>query len=182
MRQCRRSISVARRAIYSRKIARRVAAHPLIQAAGTVALFLSFDGEADTTPVIERLWQQKKQLCLPALHPFCYGNLFFLRYSAATVLVMNRLKIPQPVLDVRQLLSLAQIDIVLTPLVAFNCHGQRLGMGGGFYDRTLQNWQRDGPYPIGLAYDCQQVEYFPVQPWDVPLAGVITPSRVWCWR
>ncbi|MNH39826.1 5-formyltetrahydrofolate cyclo-ligase family protein [compost metagenome] len=55
-------------------------------------------------------------------------------------------------------------------------------MGGGFYDRTLQNWQHAGPYPIGLAHDCQQVEKVPVEHWDIPLPEIITPSQNWVWR
>ncbi len=52
----------------------------------------------------------------------------------------NRLNIREPRLDVRDVLPLAKLDVLVTPLVAFDEGGQRLGMGGGFYDRTLQNW------------------------------------------
>ena len=72
-------------------------------------------------------------------------------------------------------------DVVLTPLVAFDEQGQRLGMGGGFYDRTLQNWQQYGLQPVGYAHDCQGVEALPVEKWDVPLPAVVTPSKIWVW-
>lgn len=67
------------------------------------------------------------------------------------------------------------------PLVAFDEYGQRLGMGGGFYDRTLQNWQHYKMQPVGYAHDCQLVEKLPVEEWDIPLPAVVTPSKVWEW-
>ncbi|CNL02323.1 5-formyltetrahydrofolate cyclo-ligase [Yersinia aldovae] len=161
--------------------AKRIASHYRIQQANTVAVFLSFDGELDTGPVIKLLWQQKKQVYLPVLHPFSPGNLLFLRYQPDSPLIRNRLKILEPPLDVRDVLPLNQLDVVITPLVAFDSHGQRLGMGGGFYDRTLQHWQHDGPYPIGLAHDCQWVEHLPSELWDVPLPEIVTPAKVWQW-
>ncbi|MGV8924328.1 MAG: 5-formyltetrahydrofolate cyclo-ligase [Ewingella sp.] len=181
IRQRRKSLTPEQQSHFSHQAAQRVASHTRINAASTIAVFLSFDGELDTAPLALRLWQDGKQLCLPVLHPFSAGNLLFLRYTPETRLIRNRLKILEPQLDVTQVVPLSQLDIILTPLVAFDQHGQRLGMGGGFYDRTLEHWQHGGPYPIGLAHDCQQVSDLPVEKWDVPLPEVITPGRVWKW-
>lgn len=181
IRQRRKNLTPEQQSNFAHQAAERVASHPQIQASSAISVFLSFDGELDTAPLLLRLWQDGKQLCLPVLHPFIPGNLLFLRYTPETRLVRNRLKILEPQLDVTQVVPLSQLDIILTPLVAFDQHGQRLGMGGGFYDRTLENWQHGGPYPIGLAHDCQQVSDLPVEEWDVPLPEVITPSRVWKW-
>ncbi|MCI1679413.1 MAG: 5-formyltetrahydrofolate cyclo-ligase [Ewingella americana] len=181
VRQRRKNLTSEQQNLFAQQAAERVATHPRIQAASTISVFLSFDGELDTAPLIKRLWQEGKQLCLPVLHPFTSGNLLFLRYNPDTPLVRNKLKILEPALDATQIVLLSQLDIILTPLVAFDSHGQRLGMGGGFYDRTLENWQDGGPYPIGLAHDCQQVDNLPVEHWDVPLPEVITPSKVWQW-
>jgi|SRR5471030_898350 len=181
VRQRRKNLSPEQQQQFAHQAAERIALHPRIQAATTISVFLSFDGELDTAPLIEQLWARGKQLCLPVLHPFSAGHLLFLRYTPDTPLIRNRLKILEPVLDVRQLIPLSQLDIILTPLVAFDEQGQRLGMGGGFYDRTLEKWRHRGPYPIGLAHDCQQVEGLPVEEWDVPLPEIITPGRVWIW-
>ena len=97
------------------------------------------------------------------------------------MLTPNRLGIPEPPLDIRNLATLSELDVLMVPLVAFDNQGQRLGMGGGFYDRTLQNWQQHNVLPIGLAHDCQQVEALPVADWDVPLKAIITPSKLWQW-
>lgn len=147
-----------------------------------IALFLSVDGEINTRPLIAKLWQQKKQIYLPVLHPFTAGHLLFLRYTPETVLTPNKLRIPEPPLDIRALITLDQLDVMMVPLVAFDSNGQRLGMGGGFYDRTLQNWRQHRFLPVGVAHDCQQVEQLPTAAWDVPLPAVLTPSRLWQWE
>jgi len=152
-----------------------------IQQAQHIALFLSVDGEINTRPLIAKLWQRKQQVYLPVLHPFSAGQLLFLRYDENTELKINRLRIPEPSLDIRNLLPLSELDVLMVPLVAFDAGGQRLGMGGGFYDRTLQNWQQHGFMPIGLAHDCQQVDTLPVEQWDIPLPALITPSKIWQW-
>ncbi|MED6100638.1 5-formyltetrahydrofolate cyclo-ligase [Klebsiella pneumoniae] len=92
-----------------------------------------------------------------------------------------RQQIREPKLDVRDVLPLAELDVLVTPLVAFDVSGQRLGMGGGFYDRTLQNWQQYRLQPVGYAHDCQQVDSLPSEEWDIPLPAVITPGKTWCW-
>lgn len=181
VRQSRRELSAAQQEIFAYQAATRAMSHPRIKRAQRVAVFLSFDGELDTWPLIQALWRWEKQVYLPALHPFSSGHLLFLRYDNHTELVRNRLNIMEPRLDVRRVSPPERLDVVLTPLVAFDASGQRLGMGGGFYDRTLQHWRQRGPYPIGLAHDCQQVDLIPAESWDVPLPEIITPARGWQW-
>ncbi|KFX00556.1 5-formyltetrahydrofolate cyclo-ligase [Pectobacterium betavasculorum] len=184
VRQQRRLLTSEQQRLFAQQVCERVIAHPKIIQADSVAVFLSFDGELDTTPSIQQLWEQGKRVYLPVLHPFRSGYLLFLRYTPDTELVRNRLKIMEPRLDVRQVLPLPQLDILLTPLVAFDHQGKRLGMGGGFYDRTLQyrNRMSRGPYPIGLAHDCQIVDALPAESWDIPLPEIITPSHHWQWN
>lgn len=154
-----------------------------ICAAATLAVFLSFDGELNTRPLIEALWLRGQRVYLPVLHPFTPGHLLFLRYTPDTKLVRNHLHIQQPRLDITTLLPAAELDVLFTPLVAFDNTGQRLGMGGGFYDRTLSTRRAAGSmYPIGLAHDCQLTGQLPVEPWDMPLPEIITPARHWRWQ
>ncbi|MBS1203161.1 MAG: 5-formyltetrahydrofolate cyclo-ligase [Proteobacteria bacterium] len=181
IRQHRRELSSGQQAHFAQQAAARMMAYPPIVMAHTVALFLSFDGELDTQPLIEQLWRSGKRVYLPVLHPFSPGNLLFLHYHPHSELVINCLKIQEPKLDVRDVLPLNQLDVLVTPLVAFDEQGQRLGMGGGFYDRTLQNWRAYNLQPVGYAHDCQGVQALPVEEWDIPLPAVVTPSRVWEW-
>ena len=79
----------------------------------------------------------------------------------------------------RRLLWAAELDVVICPLTAVDKNGNRMGMGGGFYDTTLSKSHQVGvrkPLKIGWCYDFQVVEQLERQPWDVPLDGLITPS------
>ena len=107
-----------------------------------ISLYLACDGELDTQPLIEWCWQNDIRVCLPVLHPFHEGHLLFLSYTAETKILLNRFRIPEPELNCAQIIPKQDIDIIFTPLVAFDAAGNRLGMGGGFYDRTLENWQQ----------------------------------------
>ncbi|WP_353242994.1 5-formyltetrahydrofolate cyclo-ligase [Providencia sp.] len=181
IRQARRQLTPEQQKIAAERAKLNALQHPKIAQAKNIALFLSFDGEINTQPLIDALWQQNKQVYLPVLHPFSAHHLLFLHYRPDTQLVKNRFNIAEPPLDVRDVLPPEQLDVMLIPLVAFDSQGQRLGMGGGFYDRTLANWQQSGFYPIGLAHDCQQVEQLPVAHWDIPLPEIITPKKIWRW-
>ncbi|TYK66358.1 5-formyltetrahydrofolate cyclo-ligase [Colwellia echini] len=155
----------------------RLANHSKIQQAQHIAIYLSNDGELSTVKFIEWCWQNNKDIYLPVLHPFSSGHLLFLHYQADTPLISNKYGILEPKLDVTKVCPLNQLDVICTPLVAFDETGARLGMGGGFYDRSLANWQQTKLYPMGLAHNCQQVEKVPVESWDIPLPEIITPSK-----
>ncbi|MDX1304121.1 5-formyltetrahydrofolate cyclo-ligase [Photobacterium sp.] len=148
-----------------------------------IALYLSNDGEINTQPLIDWLWQHGKAVYLPVLHPFSKGQLLFLHYTPETRMTLNKYHIQEPVLDIRLVKPVSELDLICTPLVAFDNTGQRLGMGGGYYDRTLNRWhhEKQGPRPLGLAHDCQQVENLPFEAWDVPLPEIITPSCHFSW-
>ena len=138
-----------------------------------IALYVSFDGEISTGKLIKTLWAQDKHVYLPVLHPFNSNHLLFLRYLPDTPMLKNKFGIWEPKLNVQNVLPLDELDILFTPLVAFDKQGNRLGMGGGFYDRTLQNWQNSSFIPVGLAHQCQQVEQLPTEAWDVPLHRIL---------
>ena len=97
----------------------------------------------------------------------------FLRYQPDTKMIKNKFGIPEPQLNVQNIMPIDELDIVFTPLVAFDKQGNRLGMGGGFYDRTLQNWRQKSFLPVGLAHRCQEVDNLPVESWDMPLFTVL---------
>ena len=141
--------------------------------AKNIALYFSFDGEISTKALIQSLWMQNKNVYLPVLHPFTKHHLLFLRYLPDTPMKQNQFGIWEPKLNVQNVLPLNELDILFTPLVAFDKQGNRLGMGGGFYDRMLQNWQNKSFIPVGLAHQCQQVENLPTEHWDVPLFDIL---------
>lgn len=182
VRQRRKNLSPAEQQLAAQQLLAQFKQHPEILAAKRIALYLANDGEINPLPTIHWLWAQHKEVYLPVLHPFTPGHLLFLRYTATSPMVRNRYGIEEPELDILQVVPHSTLDLICTPLVAFDAQGNRLGMGGGYYDRTLAIWHEHklGPKPLGIAHDCQQVDAVPQEEWDVPLPQIITPS--YCWR
>ena len=114
--------------------------------------------------------------CLPVLHEG--GSLRFARWNAGEALVPNRFGIPEPHVPAQALVLPEALSVVLLPLLAFDGHGNRLGMGGGWYDRSFAfRRQRTGrPRLIGVGYEWQRQPALPAQDWDVPLDVVVTEA------
>ncbi|MGF1836337.1 5-formyltetrahydrofolate cyclo-ligase [Photobacterium sanguinicancri] len=183
IRSRRRALSIEQQSQAAQQLLNQCQQSPHFTQAQHIALYLSNDGEVSTQPLIEWLWQQGKSVYLPVLHPFSRGHLLFLRYTTTTAMTINNYGISEPCLDIRLVKPARELDVICTPLVAFDTTGQRLGMGGGYYDRTLAPWHhfRQLPYPLGLAHDCQHVNQLPHEIWDVPLPTIITPSHTFHW-
>lgn len=148
--------------------------------AQTMAFYLANDGEINPSYLIEYCWKNNKTVLLPIIHPTKAGHLLFSQYHQNTQLEANQYGIPEPLYIEQNIVLLSSIDIIFSPLVSFDQHGNRLGMGGGYYDRTLAPLAL-GSYStevIGLAHDCQQSEQLPNQQWDFPLNKVITPKQI----
>lgn len=146
----------------------------------TIAVYLANDGEIDPAPIIEHAWLSNKRVYLPVLAPL-KNSLYFAPYSPDSQLMLNRFNIPEPVSNKSTWKLARQLDLLLVPLVAFDTQANRIGMGGGFYDRTLaylrhrQHWQK--PVLIGLAHELQKVECIRQQAWDVPVHTILTESQ-----
>lgn len=179
VRAARRSLSEQQQTTDAQKLLARLIKREKIQQAKKIAISLAFDGEIETSPFIKWCWKNNKQVYLPVIHPFSKGHLLFLRYSEKTQMATNKYGIHEPKLNQLLICPIAELDVIFTPLVAFDPQGNRIGMGGGYYDRMLAPWfkEKKGPYPIGLAHDCQQVVELPTASWDVPLPEIITPSQ-----
>lgn len=184
LQQIRRNLPTEQQQTAAREVANRLQLrlNHLHPEQTTVAVYKSFDGELPTTPAIEKLWQLGFNTVLPVLHPFAKGHLLFLRYTPDTPMTLNKYGIQEPELNVQNVVPLSHIQILLMPLVGFDQNGNRLGMGGGYYDRTLAQWHsgyQPNLSPIGLSYNEQQLESIPVESWDIPLPEVITPAKHW---
>jgi 5-formyltetrahydrofolate cyclo-ligase len=129
-------------------------------------------GEADPRSVRKQALPHQR-FYLPVLSPFKDGRLWFVRWNAQTRFRLNRFRIPEPYPRYRDSRPASWLDLVITPLVAFDHTGTRMGMGGGFYDRTF-SFKRTHPTSkrpclCGFAYSFQQVSHLIRQPWDIPL-------------
>lgn len=180
LRARRRALNHHERQHRSQAVCRQLARQPLFRNSRRIALYLPADGEVDTAPLLELAWRLGKQVYLPVLVPGMENRLWFVRYRPDTRLVSNRFGIAEPERVHRQRIDIRGMDLVLTPLVGFDGHGNRLGMGGGFYDRSLafllhrRYWCK--PRLVGLAYDFQQLTELPAEAWDVPLSAVVTDT------
>jgi 5-formyltetrahydrofolate cyclo-ligase len=174
MRSRRRELSPAQRDHAAAALVKTVAGLREFQDARHLAVYLSMDGEIDPAPLVSHMRETGKQLYLPVLATDATDILNFAAWQPDAPLYPNRFKIPEPRPD--NLLAPAELDLVFMPLVAFDAKGNRLGMGGGYYDRSfafLKSAARK-PLLIGLAYEFQRVPSLAAETWDVPLAGVAT--------
>ncbi|MGF1527321.1 MAG: 5-formyltetrahydrofolate cyclo-ligase, partial [Candidatus Competibacterales bacterium] len=167
-----------------RGAARAVSRHPALLepfvSAHRVAGYFAVGGELDPAPLLALARQQGKATYLPVIEG---DSLQFAPVDDQTPWTTNRFGIPEPAVAPSRWLAPRDLDLVLTPLVAFDDQGQRLGMGGGFYDRSFsflhpQSHPPVTPLLLGLAYEFQRHRALICQPWDIPLAGVVTDVAV----
>ncbi len=148
-----------------------------------IALYVENDGEISTADVMRWCQQNGKHPYLPVVqrtnghHWLLFGEL---RENGQ--LAPNHLGIPEPVLPLSELTSAQELDLVMLPLVGFDSFGNRLGMGGGFYDTTFEFVREtdvDRPVLIGIAHEIQRVKNIDAEPWDIPLPVVVTDSGIY---
>lgn len=177
MRERRSALTSAEIADASLRMARHLWRLPAMARAARIAGYVAVAGEADCQPAMAHAQERGRPTYLPVLHG---QQLVFAPAGPSGRMVCNRFGIPEPAGDAGCWLRGAELDVVLAPLVAFDGLGNRLGMGGGFYDRTFRFSTRRGPWRhpwiIGLAYDFQRVAELPARRWDVPLHAVVTES------
>lgn len=143
-----------------------------------IAFFLAQDGELATDLAIQYLWNSTPHhVFLPVLQP--QKQMAFAEYTHNSVMKKNAFGILEPDVPANTTSSGQSLDIVFTPLVGFDGTGNRMGMGGGYYDRTFQFKQQSSKIPpllIGWAHSSQQVEQLLINSWDIPLNGIITET------
>lgn len=178
-RQKRRDLSSQQQLEASQKLLTTATAINTFKQANSVACYIANDGEIDPKLIIEYCWQQGKTVLLPVLHPFSKGHLLFVEYLPNSATHKNGFGIEEPKVTTSNIWPLDKIQLIFTPLVAFDSKGNRLGMGGGYYDRSLAPLSR-GSLPtqlIGLAHNCQQMDNLATDSWDIPLHGIATPEQ-----
>ncbi|HET8730864.1 MAG TPA: 5-formyltetrahydrofolate cyclo-ligase [Moraxellaceae bacterium] len=174
LRARRRALSATEQRQAARALALRLARVTALRLARRIALYWPMDGEIDPRLLPRAAGFGRHDFYLPVLRPFPALTLGFARWHPGQRLHRNRFGIPEP--RGRTLLPARSLDALLMPLTGFDAHGNRLGMGGGFYDRTLAFRRRGkaGPLLVGVAHACQQVTRLPTAEWDVPASLVVT--------
>jgi 5-formyltetrahydrofolate cyclo-ligase len=173
LRERRRSIPAPQRIAAADALASRLLALPFAPAHGYVAGYWSMAGEIGL-----HSWQLRLPpglvYCLPVLHED--RSLRFAPWRPGDGLVTNRYGIPEPDIAPASALPPSEMTMVVLPLVGFDDRGQRLGMGGGWYDRSFafRQTQAAPPWLVGVGFSAQRTEALPVQPWDVGVDAVCT--------
>ena len=170
-------MSPAQRAHAERTIRGYIRALAVFKRARRIGLYLAFDGEPDLAPLADAAAEQRKELYVPLI---TRTTMSFALLAPRAALARNFFGILEP--EPGRTIDPRNLDLVLTPLVAFDAHGTRLGVGRGYYDRAFsflrhrQAWQK--PKLLGVAHELQFVADLEARDWDVPLWGAVTEAGV----
>ena len=160
-------------------VCERICALVEYQQAQKIAVYFAVNGEIGLTPVIDRALSQGKKIYLPNLDQ---KTLRFSPYDHAQKMRINRFKLPEPDVTDDEMLDARELDLVLAPLVVFDPNRNRIGMGGGFYDRSFAFRKEAGshrPQLIGVAHELQKVARLEPEDWDVRLDVVVTDQATY---
>jgi 5-formyltetrahydrofolate cyclo-ligase len=151
---------------------------PAVQMAGTVAAYYSVGTEPDTRGLVYALWKRGTYVLLPLLRPD--GDLDWASYEGPDSLVPGPRGLREPGEPPRGADAVSRADVVLAPALAVDQAGNRLGRGGGSYDRALA---RVGPLipVIALLYDDELLSRVPAEPHDTPVRAVVRPGPGITW-
>ena len=183
LRARRQELSAPEQTHAAHQLIAHLVATRLYRVSRRIAVYLPNDGEIDPVPLMARIWKMNKTCYLPILSRLQHDRLWFAPFTQDTPLAANRFGILEPVAPARTWVRAQELDLILMPLVGFDTHGNRLGMGGGFYDKSLAFlrhrtlWRK--PHLIGLAHDFQRVKKIEASAWDVPLQAVATDQSVY---
>jgi len=142
----------------------------------SIGCYVAMGDEVDTSAIIERAWRAGKRIFLPVTA--AQGEMRFIETLPDTELAMNRFGLWEPVSG--KAIDARNLDVVVTPVVAFDSRRHRIGMGGGYFDRNFaflgrrQYWFR--PKLIGVAFECQRVKKISPNPWDIPVFRLISEA------
>ncbi|MCQ2045895.1 5-formyltetrahydrofolate cyclo-ligase [Stutzerimonas stutzeri] len=178
LRHARRQLTPAQQRLAARRLYRQLAQHPRFRRARHIALYLPNDGEIDPRLLLQAAQRRGKATYLPVLNPWPRTRMVFQRIEPSEQLHRNRFGILEPVIRAARQRRVWALDLLLMPLVGFDGKGGRLGMGGGFYDRSLayraMRKKSHKPTLLGLAHECQRVDRLPLESWDVALQATVT--------
>ena len=178
-RQClsaRRALDVDEHARASARIQRRFLRSPWFFSGKKIACYLAAHDEVDTSLIVDRCWRAGKEIYVPVIDNDERMRFVELRSDAS--LVRNRFGLWEPASGAE--ISAKSLDVVVTPVVAFDGDCNRIGMGGGYFDRAFYflhaREAMSRPKLIGLGFQCQKVEKIRANPWDIRLYRVFSEA------
>ena len=133
--------------------------------------YYPYNYEYNAIQILEKFEKKNYSISLPKIKKDFKMNFF--EWSTKDPLTINKYGIPEPVSN-----KIKYPDILLVPLVAFDKNLNRLGYGGGFYDRYINKIKKvKNITTIGLAYSFQKVKKIPVKKYDIKLDFIITEKK-----
>lgn len=177
LRAQRRALQSSQQVGAARALARHLLHHSVFLRAHHVACYLAADGEIDTWHILRACWRLGKRVYVPVTKS---GTMVFRRYDKGDKLRRGGFGLLEPLPSSPTIVP-DQLDLVLLPLVGFTRRGERLGMGGGYYDRCFadRRSRRHRPTLLGLAHSFQELDTLPSQPHDRGLDGIVTERELW---
>ena len=173
-RAARAGLNRFERAFAAEKIADNVIQSSWFQRSKHIGCYLSIDDEVDTWRIIARALRMKKRIFAPVIKKT--DRLLFQELDSESTLCRNHYGLYEP--EDGEIIAAHELDVVITPLVSFDASNHRVGMGGGYFDRTFAflRHRRSLFHPklVGVAFACQEVEKITPNPWDIRLFQVIT--------
>ena len=157
----------------------RISVLPEFINASKIATYSAVNGEISLNPLIDLALEMGKQIYLPNLD---LKSLRFSPYFHDQKMRINRFKLPEPDVTDDEMLAPEAMDLVLAPLVVFDPQRNRIGMGGGYYDRSFEFRKQAGhdvPILIGVAHELQKVDQLLAEDWDVRLDMVVTDGGIY---
>ena len=143
--------------------------HPFYQEANTIATYLSFPHEFQTQELIEQALKDGKKVLIPKTYP--KGRMDFVVYDPHQ-LVKTSFGLLEPQGDL-EVVDASQIDLIHVPGLAFTTEGYRIGYGGGYYDRYLEQFSG---HTLSTVYPCQIQDFSP-ENHDIPVQEVLIDER-----
>ena len=178
LKEQRKQLSKLQQKQLSEKIASNVLRMADYLSSQHIAIYLPVGGEADPTSLYAKNTDPNKKFYLPVLSPKGDKHLWFMPWNKNTQFINNIYGIPEPIIKESLLRPAEKLDLVIMPLLGFDHQGNRLGMGGGYYDRTFafkrKNKNMKKPILLAYAYAFQECKSLQTKEWDVPFDIYIT--------
>lgn len=184
MRKTRSGLPAFRQHLASFSLTKRILLHvTAVHRADRIAFYLTQDGEIDLLPLMIHCYKQGRKCFLPVLDTTTKNTLRFAEWIPGHAMKKNRYGIAEPAAPKRQLLAASDMELIFMPLVAFDPYGNRLGMGGGYYDRSLSACSNNKsssaePLLVATGHDIQRVARLPHDQWDIIPDITITPGHI----
>ena len=158
----------------SRAICRKIVSCEQFVQAESILLYLDFNHEVETGLIWEKAQKMRKHVAAPRL---IGSQMVFARIQSEKDLIPGKWGIPEPKKNCPVIREHDSRTVVIMPGVAFDCSRNRIGYGGGYYDRYFAGY--DSVYKIAAAYDLQIVEQVPAEPFDLKPDCIVTESHIY---